>query len=100
MAFQPSEYAPAGLLVNERPDRPDKSSEERARERRADRRRYSEVLQRFGWDDNDFSRAKRYSFPEPLGRIFHGPGSSETVYSDKMITQWVAELAAFAKGLR
>jgi hypothetical protein len=89
-------YAHGTVVVTGPPDRPDKSSEDFDRERKADRITYSAVLKQFGWTDDDFSTAKGYNFPRSIGqKISAWGGATEWLYSRKAIAQWRANLAAF-----
>jgi hypothetical protein len=83
-------------------DRPDPTPEQREAARKADSVKYTAVLKRFKWSDDDFSFAKSLNFPQPIARTVPGwfGGGSETVYSLQQIDEWAQRLATFAAGLR
>lgn len=100
-----SEYAPAGyVIVDDAPDRRDKSSADRARERRLDRVGYAAMLRTtFGGDVAAFEKAQAFRFPKSLGRrlpLGGGWSVGETIYSRSAVAAWKADVLGFAKSLR
>jgi hypothetical protein len=80
---------------------PEKSEAQREQERAANRVRYKELRREFGWTDEDFERAKRYGFPDAVGRsVATWPwGVGESIFNRDRIEQWRADLEAVAASL-
>lgn len=103
MSLIDSEYAPFGTVTAGGPDRPDKSSEERERERKADRMKYSAVVRDyFGGDEALFEAAQTRNFPPSVGRSVNagGWGSSEAIYSKTACDRWKADLIAYVRAIQ
>ena len=94
-------YAPWGTITTGPPEHPDasKTAEDFRKEREADRISYGEVLSTFGWSDDDFSTAKHFQFPAPIGRHMSGPLTGQSIYMRSQINAWIDRLSAFAQTL-
>jgi hypothetical protein len=69
MAVQKSEFAPAGVLLQDLVNRPEPSEAEREALRSADRINFDEAQKEFGLIEEDFMPA---DFPRALGRTLPG----------------------------
>ena len=81
-------------------ERPDRSQDA---ERAADQITFSDVLQMFNWNNDDFERAKVFGFPGARGRVVAREswmGLGESYYSRREIAQWGAALKGVAASMR
>ena len=105
MSVIASEYATFGQVIAPA-DKPHKTSEDFAAERRADQIEGPELLQRFGWSPERFDLvAARYGFPRAttsrVRRQRWGMRSVQVgVYSRRAVDAWVREIAALAAEVR
>lgn len=100
MPLVPSEYC-HGTLVDDRPGRPDPTSEERATARRANRIGYRALLAERKWTAEQFATAQLYNFPKPAGQVLHRDGGAEAMYSKTAVDEWARALKVFvAKSLK
>lgn len=98
MSLVPSAYSPSGFeLVDDRIDRPDPTTEQRAAARRADRIGYRQLLTERKWSAAQFDTARLYGFPNPVGQVLGRDGSSSAVYSRTAVDEWAAKLKLFVK---
>jgi len=91
-------YAPWGTRMDA-PDPPEKTSEQRAAEQKADRIRYTELLAQERWTAAELETAQTFGFPRPLSRVFM-QFRSEPVFSRAAIATWKRDLRGFVERMR
>lgn len=84
-------FAPFGEIVTGPPDRPDKTADERAREKRAGEITEGELLAARGWTLENLALARRHGFPVPRTT------SLVSRFSFRVTTTNVCSRAAFAE---
>ena len=96
ISIQSDSYAMWGTRTVGPPEPIDKSSEQRARERAADRIPLGKVLARFGWSPDQLSTAETFGFPKAMAR---SSITLEPIFSASAVDAWRDRVKAFAKAL-
>ena len=97
--IQPSDYSAFGQVIAPPERHRDRTEAEIEAARLADRISGPELMQRFAWTDDDFSRASVYGMPTPIGQKFDARGGRTSYWSRNQIDAWRESVRTFAATL-